>query len=312
MLKIVFLDASTVGKIANIRVLEKQGELEMFAMTKPEEIIERSKDKDVIICNKVLITKEVMEQLPKLKLICIAATGLNNVDLEYAKEKGITVKNVAGYSTESVAQLTFTMLLYLVSKPAYYDNYVKSGEYAKSDIFTNFGSPFWELSGKRLGIIGLGTIGRRVAQIGQSFGMEVVFHSTTGRNNNINYRRFDLETLLDTSDVVSIHAPLTDLTKGLINYEKMKRMRPCAILLNTGRGGIVIEKDLARALDEGILGGAGIDVLEHEPILPDNPLLKIKNKDRLLITPHIAWASMESRQRLVEKIAKNIEEFKNI
>lgn len=309
MLKIVFLDAGTVGEVANFRVLEKQGDLRIYPMTKPEEVIERSKDKEVIICNKVLINKEVMEQLPNLKLICVAATGINNVDLNYAKERGISVKNVAGYSTESVAQLTFTLLLYLVNRPGYYDHYVKSGEYAKSDSFTHFGFPFWELSGKRLGIIGLGTIGRRVAQIAQSFGMEVVFHSTSGINNNINFRRFDLETLLSTSDVVSIHAPLTKLTKDLIDYEKMKKMRPCAILLNTGRGGIVVEKDLARALDEGILGGAGIDVMEHEPILPDNPLLKIKNKDVLIITPHIAWASIESRQRLIEKLAKNIEDF---
>ncbi len=310
MIKIVFLDTKTVGEVANFRVLEKLGQLEMFPLTPPEEVIERCIDKDVIICNKVIIDQQVMEKLPNLKLICIAATGMNNIDLDFAARKGISVKNVAGYSTESVAQLTFTLLLYLISRPFYYDNYVKSGRYANSDSFTHFGYPFWELSGKRLGIIGLGTIGRRVSQIAQSFGMEVVFYSTTGINNNINYRRFDLDTLLGTSDVVSIHAPLSDLTKGLIDYDKMKKMRPCAILLNTGRGGIVVEKDLARALDEGILGGAGIDVLENEPIHSNNPLLNIKNKEMLVITPHIAWASIESRQRLIDRIAKNIEEFK--
>jgi glycerate dehydrogenase len=307
---IVFLDVNTGGEVSNFKVLEKQGNLEMHSDTKQEDVIERCKGKDVIIANKVVIDRKIIDGLPDLKLICIAATGMNNVDLNYASEKGIIVKNVSGYSTESVAQLTFTMLLYLVNQPSYSDSFVKSGAYAKSDLFTHFGKPFWELYGKRLGIVGLGTIGRRVAQIAQSFGMEVVFYSTTGRNNNINYKRFDLDTLLTTSDVVSVHAPYNDQTRGLINLEKMKMMRPCAILLNTGRGGIIVEQDLAKALDEGILGGAGIDVLESEPINPDNPLLKIKEKDKLLITPHIAWTSIEARHRLIEKTAKNIEEWK--
>ncbi len=310
MVKIVFLDANTVGEVANFRVLEKQGNLEIYENTKPSEIVERSKGKDIIITNKVVINREVMEALPDLKIICIAATGKNNVDLEFAEQKGIQVSNVSGYSTESVAQITFTMLLYLVSKPYYYDNYVKSGAYSRSDIFTHFGHPFWELFGKRLGIIGLGTIGRRVAQIAQSFGMEVVFYSTTGRNNNINFKRFDLDTLLSTSDVVSIHAPLSEQTKGLIHYEKIKLMRPCAILLNTGRGGIINEADLARALNDNLIGAAGIDVLSEEPIVSDNPLLKVMDKEKLLLTPHIAWASIESRQRLIDKIARIIDDFK--
>lgn len=310
MIKIVFLDANTIGEVANFRVLEKQGYLEIYETTKNSEIVERSKGKDIIITNKVVISREVMEALPDLKMICIAATGKNNVDLDFAEQKGIQVSNVSGYSTESVAQITFTMLLYLVGKPYYYDNYVKSGAYARSDIFTHFGHPFWELFGKRLGIIGLGTIGRRVAQIAQSFGMEVVFYSTTGRNNNINFKRFDLDTLLSTSDVVSIHAPLTEQTKGLIHYEKIKLMRPCAILLNTGRGGIINEADLSRALNDNLIGAAGIDVLSEEPIATDNPLLKVIDKEKLLLTPHIAWASIESRQRLVDKIARIIDDFK--
>ncbi|MFW5645204.1 MAG: NAD(P)-dependent oxidoreductase, partial [Bacteroidota bacterium] len=207
MINIVFLDVKTVGEVANFRVLEKQGNLKIYENTDPEEVVERCQGYDVIITNKVKISRQIMEQLPDLKLICIAATGMNNIDLDFAKKKGIEVKNVKGYSTESVAQHTFSMLLHLVNRPGYYDDYVKSGAYAKSDIFTHFGHPFWELNGKRLGIIGLGTIGRRVAQIAQGFGMEVVFYSTTGRNNNINYKRFDLDTLLSTSDVVSIHAP---------------------------------------------------------------------------------------------------------
>jgi len=310
MLKIVFLDSKTVGEVPNLNVLEKQGKLAIYETTTPDKLIERAKDSDVVITNKVIIDKNVIDQLPKLKLICVSATGMNNIDLSYADEKGIQVKNVAGYSTESVAQMTFTMLLYLVSRPAYYDAYVKTGEYSKSNTFTHFGKPFRELKGKVMGIIGLGTIGRRVAQIARSFGMDVIFYSTTGVNNNTNYKRFDLDTLLSVSDVVSIHAPLTDRTKNLINYEKLKLMRSCSILLNTGRGGIINEKDLARALSENLIAAAGIDVFEQEPIQPDNPLLKIKDNEKLLLTPHIGWASNESRQRLIEQLAKNIEEFR--
>ena len=310
MIKIVFLDAKTVGEVPNFRVLEKQGEFTIYEKTDPTEVIERCKDQDVIITSKVKLTHDVLEQLPDLKLICVAATGLNNIDLKAAEQLNIQVKNVAGYSTESVAQLTFAMLLHLVNRIQYYDAFVKSGAYAKSDLFTHFGPPFWELNGKRLGIIGLGNIGRRVAQIAHSFGMEVVFYSTTGRNNNINYKRFDLDTLLGTSDVISIHSPLSDQTRGLITYEKIHMMRPCAILLNTGRGGIVVEEDLARALNENLIGGAGIDVLEQEPPSADNPLLKLRDKEKLLITPHIAWTSIEARQRLIDKLARNIEEFR--
>jgi lactate dehydrogenase-like 2-hydroxyacid dehydrogenase len=310
MIKIAFLDAKTVGEIPNFRVLEKQGLLTIYEKTLPFEIIDRCKGQEVIITSKVVLNSEILNQLPDLKLICVAATGMNNIDLEAAEKLNIQVKNVAGYSTESVAQLTFAMLLYLVNRIQYYSDYVKSGAYPKSDIFTHFGPAFWELNGKRLGIIGLGNIGRRVAQIAHSFGMEVVFYSTTGRNNNINYKRFDLDTLLGTSDVVSIHAPLTDQTKGLINYEKIQLMRPCAILINTGRGGIIVENDLARALNENLIGGAGIDVLEQEPPSATNPLFNLKDKDKILITPHIAWTSIEARQRLIDRLAKNIEEFR--
>ena len=308
-LKIVFLDANTVGEVPNFKVLAKQGDIEIFENTSQHQILERCQGKDVIITNKVQLNKEILEALPDLKLICVAATGINNINIEYAEHRGIQVKNVTDYSTESVAQVTFAMLLYLINRPYYYDTFVKSGAYAKSDLFTHFGKPFWELHGKRMGIIGLGTIGRRVAQIAQSFGMEVVFYSTTGRNNNINYKRFDLNTLLGTSDVISIHAPLSDQTRGLIDYEKFKLMRSCAILLNTGRGGIVVEKDLARALNENLIGTAGIDVLENEPINNDNPLLKVNDKEKILITPHIAWTSIEARQRLIDKLARNIESY---
>jgi lactate dehydrogenase-like 2-hydroxyacid dehydrogenase len=269
-------------------------------------VVERCLGKEVVIVNKVKLTAEIMKQLPDLRLVCVAATGINNVDLNYAQNNGIEVKNVAGYSTDSVAQITFTMLLYLVNKPYYYDSYVKSGAYSRSNSFTHHSEPFWELKGKRMGIIGLGTIGRQVARIAESFGMEVVFFSTTGRNNHISYKRFELDDLLKSSDVVSIHAPLNNQTRDLITYEKMKLMRPCAILLNLGRGGIINEKDLARALNDNLIGAAGIDVLEQEPINSDNPLLKLYDKEKILITPHMAWASRESRELLVEKVARNI------
>ncbi len=305
--EIVFLDISTVGSVENLKLLKLLGKVDFFEDTLPNQVVERSVGKDIIITNKVEITADIMKQLPDLKLICVAATGVNNVDFAFAEKKEIQVKNVVNYSSDSVAQLTFTMLLYLVNRPGYYDNYVKRGAYAKSSSFTHHGEPFWELRGKRMGIIGLGTIGRQVARIAEAFGMEVVFYSTTGRNNNINYKRFELDDLLKNSDVISIHAPLNELTKGLITYAKMKLMRPCAILLNLGRGGIVIEKDLARALDDNVIGGAGIDVFVNEPIEADNPLLRVYDKDKLIITPHMAWASKEARELLVQKIVQNIE-----
>nr|MDA3823120.1 NAD(P)-dependent oxidoreductase [Bacteroidales bacterium] len=218
--EIVFLDVSTVGSVENLKQLKKLGKIDFFEKTSPEQVVERVMGKEIAITNKVEITAKMMDQLPDLRLICVAATGMNNIDLDHAKKKNIQVKNVVNYSTDSVAQLTFTMLLHLVNRPFYYDNYVKSGAYAKSDSFTHHAEPFWELRGKRLGIIGLGTIGRQVARIAESFGMEVVFYSTTGRNNNINYKRFELDDLLKNSDVISIHAPLNENTKGLINYSK--------------------------------------------------------------------------------------------
>ncbi len=307
--EIVFLDVATVGTVVNMKLLKKLGKLDLYDRTEPEQIVERCIGKEIIITNKVRISSSLIDQLPDLKLICVAATGTNNIDTDYAEKKGIIVKNVVNYSTDSVAQLTFTMLLHLVNRPSYYDHYVKSGAYAKSNSFTHHAEPFWELRGKRMGIIGLGTIGRQVARIAESFGMEVVFYSTSGRNNNINYKRFELDDLLKNSDVISIHAPLNENTRGLINYEKMKLMRPCAILLNLGRGGIIVERDLAKAMNENMIGGVGLDVHEHEPILPDNPLLKLYDKDRLIITPHIAWASKEARELLLHKIAHNIESF---
>ena len=310
-MKIVILDAKTLGDDIDLEIFSQFGDVEIYPTTSPAELYERIEDADIIITNKVVIDKDAINAARNLKLICEAATGYNNIDVLYAKEKGIAVTNVAGYSTESVVQTTFGMLFYLLMHLRYYDDYVKSGEYAKSDIFTHLGRPFWEIHGKRWGIIGLGTIGRRVAEVAESFGCDVIYYSTSGVERPEKYPRYPLDELLKTSDIVSIHAPLNEKTKNLITINELQLMKENAILLNLGRGGIVNEKDLAIALDSDMIGGAGLDVLEKEPIDPENPLLKIKNKEKLLITPHIAWTSIEARKRLVNEIVENIRAFLN-
>lgn len=308
---IVFLDSSTVGEVSNLDKLRDFGELKVFPTTTEEEVVDRVKNADIIITNKVVIDSSVIDKAKHLKLICIAATGTNNVDLDYAGEKGIVVRNVIDYSTRSVTQVTFGMLFYLMNKIRYYDDYVKSRSYVESPIFTHMGPPIRELAGKQFGIIGMGNIGKSVAAIAVSFGARIAYYSTTGRNTSVEYTRLGLDELLTGSDIVSIHAPLNDKTYNLIDYNKIASMPPHSILINAGRGGIVKEADLARALDEELIAGAALDVLETEPIKHDNPLLSIRNKDRLLILPHIAWASVEARETLMEKIYQNIEDFLN-
>ncbi len=308
-MKIVILDAKTLGNDIDLSLFNEFGNVVVYDVTKPEETIDRVKDAEIVITNKVVMNKDVMDSAERLKLICVAATGTNNVDIEYARKKGIAVTNVAGYSTESVVQTTFGMLFYLLMNLRYYDDYVKSSQYSKSEIFTHLGKPFWEINGKRWGIIGLGTIGRRVGEVAESFGCEVVYASTSGVKRKERFPELPLEELLKTSDIVSIHAPLNERTRNLITIDRLKLMKPTAILLNLGRGGIVNERDLAEALDKGIIAAAGLDVLEREPIYPDNPLLKVKNREKLLITPHIAWTSIEARNRLVKEIAENIRAF---
>jgi len=308
MPKLVFLDANTVGDV-DLSGLKRFGNLEVFPWTKSNEVSSRIKQADIVITNKVKIDKEAMRQATKLKLICIAATGTDHVDLAYARKKGIVVTNVAGYSTQSVVNVTFAMFFYLLTHLRYYDNYVKTGEYAKSDIFTNLNKPFWELQGKRWGIIGLGNIGTAVARVARCFGCEVVYYSTSGKHVDKEFKRVSLEELLKFADVVSIHAPLNTNTRDLITYYELKLMKKTAILLNLGRGGIVNERDLARALNEDLIAAAGLDVLEREPIEKNSPLLNIKNKEKILITPHIAWASLESRKRLIDQIILNIQAF---
>lgn len=307
--RIVFLDISTVGKVNNLFKLKELGTFTTYELTPPEERISRISGHDIVITNKVIIDAAVMDACPELKLICIAATGMNNVDLDHAARKGIAVKNVAGYSTESVAQSTFSMLFYLLHKTAYFDQYVKSGNYAHSPIFTHYGRTFWELKGKRIGIIGLGTIGGRVAELFLAFGCDVVYYSTSGKNFSEDYRRLSLQELLSTSDIVSIHCPLNEKTQDLIGAKELQLMKPSAFLINAGRGGIVNEGALSMAIDKGWISGAAVDVLTREPISSDNPLLTVDHKDRLLIMPHVAWASIESRELLVDKLADNIRTY---
>jgi glycerate dehydrogenase len=308
-MKIVFLDKSTVGNVSNIDLLEEFGEVSYYAETGPDQTIDRSSGADIIITNKVIIDRKVMDSNPGIKLICIAATGMNNIDLEYAAKKGISVKNVSGYSTHSVTQSTFAMLFTLLNSIPYYDSYVKSGSYSKSPIFTHHGREFTEIRGKIFGIIGLGVIGQSIAKIADAFGCKVVYYSTSGKNINQAYPKLALNELLSTSDIVSIHAPLNDKTNNLIDLNKLKTMKPTAILINAGRGNIVNEQDLALAIDNKIIAGAALDVFGKEPIQADNPLLNVKNKDNLILVPHIAWASIESREMLIKGIYQNISDF---
>lgn len=308
-MKIVFLDEGTLYGVENISKLKNLGEYVAYNSTKNNETLLRIIDAEIVITNKVVLDESILSQSPKLKLICVAATGMNNIDLNYAKEKGIIVKNVSGYSTHSVAQITFTLILQLLTQTTEYNNFVKNGSYANHDFFTHISTPFWQLEGKKLGILGLGTIGKQVAKIAEAFGMSVQYTSLSGNYREEKYPNIELEELLKTSDIVSIHTPLTEKTKNIISYQKLKLLQKHALLINVARGGIVNESDLAKALNENIFAGAGVDVFEKEPIDAKNPLLNIENKQKIILLPHIAWASVEARNLLVEKIITNITDF---
>jgi glycerate dehydrogenase len=307
--RLVLLDAKTLGNVSNMHLLEQFGKLQKFDKTHPEQTISRVKNTDIIITNKVIIDKTVMDHAPNLKLICIAATGTNNVDLDYAQKRGIAVMNAAGYSTSSVAQHTFAILFQLLNHIHWYDKYVKSKAYSNNDLFTHHGPVIFELKNKRFGIIGLGAIGRAVAKIASSFGAGVSYYSTSGHNKNDQYISMSLDDLLTTCDIISIHAPLNKNTKSLIGYNELTKMKRHAILINMGRGGIVVEQDLTKALNENLIEGACLDVYEQEPPDTGNPLLQVKDQHRLILTPHVAWASIEARERLIAIIAENISSF---
>lgn len=308
-MKIVFLDAKTIGEDIDLSGFDALGEVVKYGFSTEQEARERSKDADVLILNKVQVNEQTIGEADHLKLVCVTATGTNNLDKEYLDKRGIAWRNVAGYSTESVAQHTFAMLFYLLEKLPYYDNYVKSEKYVNDVSFTHFAKTFHELSGMTYGIIGLGNIGRRVADIAKAFGCRVIYYSTSGRNSQPGYERVSCDELLEQSDIVSIHAPLDENTLGLMNKEAFAKMKKSAILLNVGRGPIINEADLAEALNNKTIAAAGLDVLSVEPMQEDNPLRGIKDSERLLITPHIAWAGVEARNRLMGIILGQIKEF---
>jgi len=307
-MKIVFLDAETMGDVSFAPV-EVLGEFVSYDRSTPEEALERVADCDVLIINKIKVDKALIDAAPSLKLICEAATGINNIDVGYAASKGIPVRNAVGYSTDSVVQATFMHLLSLVGNAPYYDAVVKSGHYSGSGIFTDVTVNWSELAGKNMGIVGLGNIGSKVAAIAKAFGMNVSYFSTSGTSHNSDYPSLPLEEMLASSDVVSIHAPLNERTMGLIGAGELALMKPGAYLINMGRGGIVDEAALAEAVDNGVIAGAALDVFLAEPLPLDSPFLKMQHPERMRLAPHVAWASVEARSRLVGMIAENIRTF---
>lgn len=308
-LHIVVLDRSSVGEDVSVEPLKKYGEVTFHMTTKDEEAAERVKDADIIIVNKTPMNADTLDGASHLKLICEFATGFDNVDLDYCRKRGIPVVNVVNYSTAAVAQHTIACVLYILEKLRYYDDYVKSGAYGSQPRFSHFGLPYSELDGKTWGIVGMGNIGRKVAAIAEAFGCRVICFSASGRGGCTDYEQVDFETLLRESDVLTLHCPLSDRTRNLIDLEALKKMKKTAILVNVARGAVVNEADLCTALQENWIMGAGIDVLSREPIDPGNPLLQIQDSSRLLITPHMAWASVEARTRVVAETCRNIEAF---
>lgn len=306
-MRIVFLDRATLGEDISLKSFAALGEVVTYDITSPQQTLSRVQNADIVITNKVIISKEIMEE-SEIKLICVAATGTNNIDLEYAQQKGISVKNVAGYSTHSVAQLTITLVLDFLQHLEYYKNYVNTQQWQKSPIFTHIQQPFHELQNKRWGIIGLGAIGTKVASIAQAFDCDVCYCSTSGRNNSTQYKQLSLEELLSSSDIITIHAPLNEQTQYLLNAKNLPLLKEKAIVINVGRGGIIHEEDLAEFIETKEVY-FGLDVVETEPIQEDSCLLKVKHKERLTLTPHIAWASIEARERLVRNIYNNILEY---
>lgn len=306
-MQIVILDALTLGKDIDLSCFDKFGEVISYDYTKKDETIARLKDADIVITNKVVIDKAVMDST-NLKLVCVSATGTNNIDLEYAKTKNIIVKNVAGYSTDSVTQHTFAMLFSLLEQISYYDEYCKNASWSKSPIFVNIDRAYWQIKDKNWGIIGLGAIGRSVANVAKAFGSKICYYSTSGENITNDYKQVSLDELLTTCEIITIHAPLNSKTLNLIGKNELAKMKKDAILINVGRGGIVDENAVFEAVENERIY-AGLDVLEVEPMSKDSVFLKLTKTNRMLLTPHIAWTSKEAREFLVTKVCENIENF---
>lgn len=311
-MKIVVLERNSVGPDISVDCFGELGEVTYYPNTVTiEEVRERVKDADIIVANKSPMNRESLDGAAKVKLICEFATGYDNCDLEYCKSRGIIVENVVDYSTAMVAQHTFTLALALSQKLAHYDEYVKSGEYSAQDRFSNFSEPFYELEGKTWGIVGMGNIGRRVASIAKAFGCRVITYSITGKkgDGSEEYSYVDRDTLLSESDFLSLHCPLSDLSRNFIDISALKKMKKSAILINVARGQVVNNSDLYEALINGEIAAAGLDVLEKEPLQLSNPLSRLKDSNQIIITPHLAWGSVEARERCVEGVYKNIQAF---
>ena len=308
-MNIVFLEKLSLGSDIDLTMFEEFGNVTYYDLTSKAEVASRIKDADIIIANKAPMNEETLKDALNLKLICLTATGTNNIDFEYTNSRGIEVKNVKGYSTMSVAQHTFALLFYLYEKLNKYDSYVKEGNYCLSPLFSVFDYPFYELDNKTWGIVGLGAIGRKVATIAKAFGCNVIYYSTTGKNDDSEFKRVDFEELLCESDIISIHAPLTDDTLNLFGEKEFKLMKKTAFLINVGRGPIVNEQALYDALVNDEIMAAGLDVLVTEPMCKENPLLQIKDSSKLIITPHIGWATFEARSRCVKNTYENVAEF---
>lgn len=309
MYKLVMLETASLGDDVDLSCFEKLCSVTYYKKTDKNEVADRITDADIVIANKAPMTEETLRDAKNLKLIALTATGTNNVDFAYVNRVGIKVANVSGYSTMAVAQHTFAMLLYLYEKLNYYDEFVKNGGYSACGKFSSFERSYNELAGKTFSVVGLGNIGSRVLEIAKTFGCMTCYYSTSKKHDSDIYERLDFDELLSQSDIISIHAPLNEGTRGLFGYKEFEKMKKSAILLNLGRGGIVDEADLADALEKGLIAAAGIDVVEKEPIAVDNPLMRIKDSTRLLITPHIGWAACEARMRCIDEVYKNIEYF---
>lgn len=304
-MKIVFLDAISMGD-ASLEEMAALGELVCYPSSTAEQARERVADADVACLNKVIVDQAFLDAAPKLKLICEAGTGINNINVELCRKRGVAVRNVAAYSTDSVAQVAWMHILNLSGRAFHYQEFVHSGAYSHNPVHVDYAHPFTELAGKTLGIVGMGAIGQKVARIAVAFDMEVIYYSTSGTGHCKDYPSVPIEDLLQRSDVISIHAPYNERTAGLIGYDQMKMMKRSAILVNTGRGGIATEADLARALDEGLIAGAALDVYVKEPLPLESPLMHLQHPERLLLSPHIAWYSYEARARLAHEMAENI------
>ena len=304
---IVFLDEYSLGD-ADLGSIRALGNYTGYRTTAREEVADRCREADVVITNKVVFRRETLRQLPRLRLICVAATGMNHIDLEAAAELGIAVKNAVGYSTHAVTETTIGAAIGLLRQTVYYDRYVKTA-YAGSPLQYHFGRTTRQLYGSKWGIVGLGNIGRSVARVAEALGCRIAYTSTSGVVREEPYPEKPLDELLRWADVVSVHAPLNDRTRNLIGARELALMKPSAILINVARGGIVDEAALAAALDAGRLAGAGLDVFTHVPLVAGNPLLSVREPDRLLLSPHNAWSPVEAIEILVECIARNIRDF---